>query len=689
MKRNYFFSVFTAFIVLLCLSCNTVQAQDWSWQIDNSLFSPNLVPELENIGTWFAQGLYDLSGNSQPETILLNDSQDGAVLNLIEMDGEFPNICWRLSPDFFPAIEFEPDTRINFMNFYDLDEDDAVEIVLNGQFVLKNFGDFDNPDWRRADDLIPDFDAGSSIPQICDWDNDGFLDIIAATYPVSPDSMWTNQGFYRYEINDDGGWDSLGYTEIDMGLLQNIADLDQDGDLDIIASAGIIYTYGAPPRDYANYFTNGIQILFNEGTPDEPIWSRPVLNEDLYSPTPCDLNNDGFIDLVAGWRYCLNMADEDAVVWDRMVSWRNRSGTIYAATDFVGDEQVEFLRGKVYSTCFMDHRFRLIQEELTPAGWRDAQFFGDDFADWASGFTDLWAIRTGDFLGNGQTQIALAKSIGMGQDESFITLYTDQDDGEGWDWQPVNGFFNGLVDPDIYVFKPAFGDFDRDGDLDCALMQENSADSFLIHFFEYLPEENERWIPRPDWGCAIFDTLQVRSLGSGDFDGDGACDLITVGNGNLVLRVFCNVSQDDVPDWIFASEALTNGGPEQAYEVVVADVNLDGKLDLLAGSSLFLNQTTSAVAEADALPLEFSLSSPYPNPFNSTTTIGYSLPAAGVISLAVYDLSGREVARIADGVMPAGTHEAVWVADGMASGVYVVRLVAGGISVREKVVLVR
>ncbi len=89
------------------------------------------------------------------------------------------------------------------------------------------------------------------------------------------------------------------------------------------------------------------------------------------------------------------------------------------------------------------------------------------------------------------------------------------------------------------------------------------------------------------------------------------------------------------------------------------------------------------------VPLEFRIVSAFPNPFNNTTTIGYSLPAAGVVSLAVYDLSGREVVNLAEGMMPAGTHEAVWTADGMASGVYVVKLEAGGVSAREKVVLVR
>ncbi len=92
--------------------------------------------------------------------------------------------------------------------------------------------------------------------------------------------------------------------------------------------------------------------------------------------------------------------------------------------------------------------------------------------------------------------------------------------------------------------------------------------------------------------------------------------------------------------------------------------------------------------EVIEIPTEPRLYTAYPNPFNSTTTIGYSLLVAGNVSLAVYDLSGREMARLADGVKVAGTHEAVWVADGVSSGVYVVKLDAGGVVMRETVVLV-
>ena len=67
-----------------------------------------------------------------------------------------------------------------------------------------------------------------------------------------------------------------------------------------------------------------------------------------------------------------------------------------------------------------------------------------------------------------------------------------------------------------------------------------------------------------------------------------------------------------------------------------------------------------------------------PNPFAGATTLRYALPEAGPVRLAVYDALGREVAVLADGERGAGWHTAQMSAAGLASGTYLVRLVAGG-----------
>jgi len=74
------------------------------------------------------------------------------------------------------------------------------------------------------------------------------------------------------------------------------------------------------------------------------------------------------------------------------------------------------------------------------------------------------------------------------------------------------------------------------------------------------------------------------------------------------------------------------------------------------------------------LPTELSLMGCYPNPFNGITTVNFALPTAGKVTLAVYDLTGREAARLVDRELAAGNHQAVWQADGAPTGVYLIRL---------------
>jgi len=81
------------------------------------------------------------------------------------------------------------------------------------------------------------------------------------------------------------------------------------------------------------------------------------------------------------------------------------------------------------------------------------------------------------------------------------------------------------------------------------------------------------------------------------------------------------------------------------------------------------------VGTSDKMPRQFSLSQNYPNPFNPTTVISVQLTVDSRVHLVVYDLLGREVSVLADGMMTAGLHSATWNAQNVSSGMYFARLV--------------
>jgi hypothetical protein len=90
-----------------------------------------------------------------------------------------------------------------------------------------------------------------------------------------------------------------------------------------------------------------------------------------------------------------------------------------------------------------------------------------------------------------------------------------------------------------------------------------------------------------------------------------------------------------------------------------------------------------------AVPVEFSLSQNYPNPFNPSTTIEFALPQASFVNLKIYDLLGKEVATLVSEKLPAGKHQRVWDAKGLASGVYLYRLETGNFIQTKKLILLR
>ncbi len=108
--------------------------------------------------------------------------------------------------------------------------------------------------------------------------------------------------------------------------------------------------------------------------------------------------------------------------------------------------------------------------------------------------------------------------------------------------------------------------------------------------------------------------------------------------------------------------------------------------------SAFTNETSPIVVNIDreeGLPSTYAIKPNYPNPFNPSTVIGYDLPVASDVRLTVFDLLGREVSTLVNGSMQAGSHQAVFDANGLSSGIYVYVLQAGGYQLTGKMVLMK
>ena len=120
-------------------------------------------------------------------------------------------------------------------------------------------------------------------------------------------------------------------------------------------------------------------------------------------------------------------------------------------------------------------------------------------------------------------------------------------------------------------------------------------------------------------------------------------------------------------------------------------------LDLAEGESRRLRVVVAPAGASEAhapVPVTAVLAQNYPNPFNPATTVEFALSAPGRVTLTVYDITGRRLAVLVDGMREAGRHAVEWngrdaAGHAVASGIYLYRLETGGATATRKMTLIR
>lgn len=177
-------------------------------------------------------------------------------------------------------------------------------------------------------------------------------------------------------------------------------------------------------------------------------------------------------------------------------------------------------------------------------------------------------------------------------------------------------------------------------------------------------------------GVKAFGGVMVfASYGNGKIAGYAFTD----GQGNFAIEELAPGSYTvfaDVPGYSLVSSAQTSP-------------SYDAMGNAVAGSVTLVLSPTSVQSVAKALPAEYILNQNYPNPFNPSTTIRYSIPTAGRVSLRIYNILGQLVATLVDGYQNAGTYQASFDGSALSSGVYLYRIEAGSFATVKKMLLVK
>lgn len=200
-----------------------------------------------------------------------------------------------------------------------------------------------------------------------------------------------------------------------------------------------------------------------------------------------------------------------------------------------------------------------------------------------------------------------------------------------------------------------------------------------------------------DWTIDTIDYSSDRSRNA---------DLVAVRNGNNQFRLCYSQENSNIPAAYYRSY---NGSWSPKYQISSNKVDTqyakpragyilgggdDGACvwsDYNGYNGYFAKQivTTTGISTNNEIPSGFSLAQNYPNPFNPVTNIKFSIPNTGLVTLKVYDITGKEVAALVNQNMNAGSYTFDFDASHLATGAYFYRLSADGFTDVKKMMLIK
>lgn len=322
---------------------------------------------------------------------------------------------------------------------------------------------------------------------------------------------------------------------------------------------------------------------------------------------------------------------------------------------------------------------------------------------------------------------ALADLDGDGQKEIIFstvgnTLHVVRANGDDYPGFPIQFPGPAIFDPGP---SPAVGNFDDDPDLEIVWPVNGPSTYMDIFLVDTGLSDDTSGTIMPGWPVR----LPANTEGSpvvGDINGDGIADIVQpIGNSNM-----------ETPDRVYAFNAdgtIINGFPINLNghcraTPVICDLNGDGRVNIVYGSwdnllhvwdmpfpydvhtvtwpTFHGNYQRTGVAQVFSVtavedqetevPAAFTLLPPYPNPFNPVTTLRFFVTPGPDrrLDVAVYDLRGRRVRALHDGLADPGWHELTWDGRddngrGQASGVYFVKARQAGQKQTYKLTLVK
>jgi predicted CXXCH cytochrome family protein len=230
------------------------------------------------------------------------------------------------------------------------------------------------------------------------------------------------------------------------------------------------------------------------------------------------------------------------------------------------------------------------------------------------------------------------------------------------------------------------------------LKNGTATDTTLFYIAGYSSDNMHVYSSQPFGGFSVDNLPPLRVV---DF-------AVNPGTGNVTLTWKPNPEDTDVAKFLVYRGTTANFTPGTplaevtartyvdagvtsgtAYWYIVRAVDHSGNQGELSSS-----MGTTNVEQTEGLPTTYALGQNFPNPFNPSTTINFSLPEAGTVVLSVYTISGELVKTLAQGEFPAGNFKATWTGTDengaqVATGMYLYRIQSGTFTSVKKMIMLK
>ena len=508
---------------------------------------------------------------------------------------------------------------------------------------------------NNTDGRFTKIDTGAAVTQLkahtvatwSDYDNDGDMDLFIGSGPANGtlaadnlfQNMLTETGvafFKRINTNPIA-------TTLHDGQIWNWIDYDNDGDLD----AYVTNWFGGGQNT-----GRGNSLFRNDGGSFVRITTGSIVTDVAISLSSVwgDFDNDGDLDVYVANdksqkdKYYSNNGDGTFTSMDNLAVAESRTHRGASAGDYDNDGDLDLIAVGIGSANSL---FR--NDTQNGNNWINITSIGTVSNKSAIGAKErikatisgniVWQMREISAQNNFNGMNSLRSHFGLRDATVVDSLIVE--------W-PLGGVSQ-MADLDVNQFLTVTEEFPA------GFLRANSKADTLIGNSSLAVNFTD---------LSLSDPLTPITAWEWDFDNDGTVD-----------------SEDQNPTWTYSGMG--------DYTVSLTVTNSSTTKTIVRENYINLQGAVSSKDEELALPEKYNLRQNYPNPFNPLTSIDYSLPLSGMVTLKVYNLRGELITELVNKHQNAGNYNVIWDASTAASGLYFYKLTSGHFTETMKMVLLK